>query len=198
MAQTFGPTALATPANALSIGRLVAGPVLLALVAVSGPSTWPLVAIWVVLAGSDGIDGYVARRQGATRSGAFLDPLADKFLVLGALMGLAAVHEISWVPVAVIALREAGMSAFRVVASRRGVSIPARNTAKLKTAVQDAAILVAFLPPVGPHHAVIVVWVLWAAVSLTVWTGAEYLVDGRRLLAGGLRPTPRAPSTPGA
>jgi CDP-diacylglycerol--glycerol-3-phosphate 3-phosphatidyltransferase len=198
MSQTFGPTALATPANALTIGRLIAGPVLLALVAVTGPSTWPLVVIWVVLAGSDGMDGYVARRQGATRSGAFLDPLADKFLVLGALIGLASVHEISWVPVAVIALREAGMSAFRVFAGRRGVSIPARNTAKLKTAVQDAAILLAFIPPVGLHHATVVVWVLWVAVALTVWTGAEYLVDGRRLLAGGLRPTPPAPSTPGA
>jgi CDP-diacylglycerol--glycerol-3-phosphate 3-phosphatidyltransferase len=198
MSQTFGPTALATPANALTIGRLVAAPVLLALVAVTGPSTWPLAAIWVVLAGSDGMDGYVARRQGVTRSGAFLDPLADKFLVLGALVGLVAVHEISWVPVTVIALREVGMSVFRVFASRRGVSIPARSSAKLKTAFQDAAILLAFIPPIGLHHAAIVVWVLWAAVALTVWTGAEYLVDGRRLIAGGLNPTPRAPSTPGA
>jgi CDP-diacylglycerol--glycerol-3-phosphate 3-phosphatidyltransferase len=180
---TFGPSALLTPANALTGVRLAAGPALMAMVIVVGPASWFLVGAWVVLAGTDGVDGWLARRQGTTRSGAFLDPLADKFLALGALFGLVARREVSWVPVAVIAVREVAMSIFRSYAGRRGVSIPARQTAKLKTAMQDLAILLALMPIVGGHHYAVVGWVLWAAVALTVFTGLEYLLDGRRVMS---------------
>ncbi len=180
---TFGPSALLTPANALTGVRLAAGPVLMAMVIAIGPASWFLVGAWVVLSGTDGVDGWLARRQGTTRSGAFLDPLADKFLALGALFGLVARREVSWVPVAIIAVREVAMSIFRSFAGRRGVSIPARQTAKLKTAMQDLAILLAFLPVVGGHHYAVVGWVLWAAVALTVFTGLEYLHDGRRVMS---------------
>jgi CDP-diacylglycerol--glycerol-3-phosphate 3-phosphatidyltransferase len=183
VAHTFGPSALATPANAITVGRLVAAPALLVLVIVIGPASWFLVAAWVVLAGTDGLDGWLARRHGATRSGAFLDPLADKFLALGALVGLVARREVSWVPVAIIAVREVAMSVYRTYAGRRGVSVPARWSAKAKTAAQDLAILLAFVPSVGGRHAAVVTWVLWVAVVLTVWTGLEYLYDGRRLMA---------------
>ena len=54
---------------------------------------------------SDGLDGQVARRLGTTRSGAFLDPLADKFLVLGALSALAAIGAVSVWPVTLIGAR---------------------------------------------------------------------------------------------
>ena len=50
--------------------------------------SWVALALWFVLCASDGIDGYLARRYGTTRSGAFLDPLADKVLVLGAMFTL--------------------------------------------------------------------------------------------------------------
>jgi CDP-diacylglycerol--glycerol-3-phosphate 3-phosphatidyltransferase len=183
VAHTFGPSALLTPANALTGVRLAAGPALMAMVIVIGPASWFLVAAWVVLAGTDGVDGWLARRQGTTRSGAFLDPLADKFLALGALFGLVARREVSWVPVAIIAVREVAMSVFRSYAGRRGVSIPARQTAKLKTAMQDLAILLALMPVVGGHHYTVVGWVLWAAVALTVFTGLEYLHDGRRVMS---------------
>jgi CDP-diacylglycerol--glycerol-3-phosphate 3-phosphatidyltransferase len=180
---TFGPTALATPANAVTTARLAAAPALLALVIAIGPASWLLVGCWVVLAGTDGIDGWLARRQGTTRSGAFLDPLADKFLTLGALIGLVARREVMWAPVAIIAVREVAMSVFRYYAARRGVSVPARQSAKLKTAAQDLAILLAFIPEVGGRHSSVVTWALWVAVALTVYTGLEYLHDGRRVLA---------------
>jgi len=180
---TFGPTALATPANAVTTARLAAAPALLALVIAIGPASWILVGCWLVLAGTDGVDGWLARRHGATRSGAFLDPLADKFLALGALVGLVARKEVSWVPVAIIAAREVAMSIFRSYAAHRGRSIPARTSAKLKTAAQDLAILLAFFPPIGGRHASVVTWALWVAVALTVDTGLEYLHDGRRVLA---------------
>lgn len=179
---TFGPSALATPANALTLVRLLATPVLVALVVVTGPSTWLVASLWLAVALTDGLDGYLARRQGATTSGAFLDPLADKILALGVLAALASTHEVDWLPVALIAVREIGMSGFRVVAGRRGVSVPARPTAKLKTLVQDVTIGLAVLPPVGLHEVGIVRDLLWAAVALTLYTGLEYALDARRLI----------------
>ena len=74
---TFGPSALVTPANAVTVARLLAAPVYVVMLVVWGAS-WINVVVGLVLAGSDGLDGYMARRHGTTRSGAFLDPLADK------------------------------------------------------------------------------------------------------------------------
>ncbi len=181
MSDTFGPSALATPANAVTLARLLVSPVLVLLILTTGPSTWLLVAVWIACSGSDGVDGFVARRTGATRSGAFLDPLADKVLVLGAMAALASIGEFGWLPVILIALREVAMSAFRTMAGRRGISIPARPTAKAKTLVQDVVVLLALLPPVGLHHAFLVRDVLWFAVALTLYTGFEYARDGERL-----------------
>ncbi len=82
------------------------------------------------------------------------------------------------------------MSAFRSYAGRRGVSVPARTTAKIKTLLQDMVIGLAFLPPVGLHHARAVGWALWFVVLVTLWTGFEYLRDSRKLLAGAQAPTP--------
>lgn len=187
----FGPSALLTPANALTFGRLLASPVLVALVIATGPSTWLLVALWFVCSSSDFWDGVIARRYGTTRSGAFLDPLADKFIVLGVLASLAAIGEVSWLPVVLIGVREISMSVFRSYAGKRGVSVPARTSAKAKTLLQDVVIGLAFLPPVGLHHARIVGWALWLVVAVTLWTGLEYLRDSRKLLAGATAPTQR-------
>jgi CDP-diacylglycerol--glycerol-3-phosphate 3-phosphatidyltransferase len=163
-------------------------PVLVAMVVLTRPSTWTLACIWLVCAGSDGLDGYLARRQGTTRSGAFLDPLADKFLVLGVLAALASIHEISWIPVALIGIREVAMSVYRTFAGRRGVSIPARQMAKVKTLLQDFVVGLALIPPIGEHHLWAVRGLLWVAVGITLYTGLEYLHDGRRLLAGNAGP----------
>lgn len=75
------------------------------------------------------------------------------------------------------------MSLFRTYAGRRGVSIPARSSAKLKTLLQDVVVGLAFIPPVGLHHMAFVRVLLWVAVAVTVYSGLEYLWDGRRLLA---------------
>lgn len=176
--QTFGPSALATPANALTVARLLAAPVYVAMILVLGADWWT-VAVGVVVAGSDGVDGWVARRQGTTRSGAFLDPLADKVLVLGAFFALAADGPLPWAPVLLIAAREVGMSAYRSWAGRRGVSVPARRSAKFKTLVQELAIATCLVPPLAGDHALQLVAV-WVAAGLTVFTGGQYLLDGRR------------------
>lgn len=177
---TFGPSALATPANALTMARLLATPVFVAMIVVQG-ATWTTVVVGLAVAGSDGVDGWLARRQGTTRSGAFLDPLADKAVVLGALFALAAGHHLPWPPVALIAVREVTLVAYRSWAGRRGVSIPARASAKVKTLVQDLAIATCLIPPLAPEHALQLV-AIWVATALTLFTGAQYLLDGRRAL----------------
>ena len=115
---TFGPSALVTPANVLTLARLLASPIMVALVIATGPSSWLLVGLWFVCSSSDGLDGVLARRHGDDASGAFLDPLADKFLVLGVLAALAGIGEISWLPVILIAAREISMSVFRGYAGK--------------------------------------------------------------------------------
>jgi CDP-diacylglycerol---glycerol-3-phosphate 3-phosphatidyltransferase len=175
---TFGPSALNTPANAITVARLLATPLLVAIIVVRGPG-WAPFGVALAIGLTDGVDGWLARRQGTTRSGAFLDPLADKAAVVGALCAVAVKGEVSWLPVAIIAAREISMSAYRIAVGRRGISIPARASAKLKTLVQGIAILLCLAPSVAPHRGVLEVAV-WVAVAFTVVTGAQYLLDGRR------------------
>ena len=177
--ESFGPSALATPANAVTIIRLLVAPVLFAMVAADGAS-WPAVAFWIVLASTDGLDGWIARRQGTTRSGAFLDPLADKVLVLGAMWALVEKDVFWWLPVTLIAVREVGVSLYRSWEGRRGISVPARPWAKVKTVVQDVAVGFALLPSTATHP-VIARTVLAIAVVLTLVTGAQYLLDGAKV-----------------
>ena len=180
---TFGPSALATPANALTVARLFATPLFVALIVVQG-ATWTTALVGAVVAFSDGVDGWIARRQGTTRSGAFLDPLADKVVVLSALFALGAEHHLPWAPILLITARELGITAYRSWAGRRGVSIPARNSAKVKTLVQDLAIASCVLPPLASQHTLQLV-LIWAAAGLTLTTGAQYLLDGRHALREG-------------
>jgi CDP-diacylglycerol--glycerol-3-phosphate 3-phosphatidyltransferase len=138
--------------------------------------------VGLVVAGSDGLDGHIARRQGTTRSGAFLDPLADKAVVLGAMGALAYQGHLPWLPVILITIREFGMQLYRSWVGRRGVSIPASKGAKLKTFVQDFAIGTCIIPPLAHQHTTQVA-VIWFATALTLVTGAQYWLDGRRAVA---------------
>ena len=180
-APSFGPSALATPANALTLARVVATPIILAMVLAEGPA-WPAVVLWVLVAATDVADGALARRQGVTRSGAFLDPLADKVLVLGVMAALVVNERLWWLPVALIALRELAVSAYRSYVGRKGISVPARPWAKVKTVVQDVAVGVALVPATGDAWEALVVVLVWVAVVLTIVTGAQYLVDGRKVV----------------
>lgn len=174
----FGPSAVLTPANAVTIGRLLISPLLLFFI-VDDVGSWPAVSLWIVLAATDGVDGWLARRHGTTRSGAFLDPLADKVLVLGAMLALVVADRWPLWPIAVIAARELGIQAFRSYWVRRGLAVPASMLAKVKTVVQEVAVGLCLLPLTEDH-----LWVgdsvLAAAVVLTVVTGAQYLVAGSR------------------
>lgn len=186
----FGPSALATPANAITIARVLVTPILLAMI-LGGGASWPALATWILLSATDWVDGWLARKQGITRSGAFLDPLADKFLVLGAMYALVAESLFWWVPVTLIAVREVAISVYRMYMGKRGVSIPARWWAKVKTVVQQVAVAFALFPATTDTHPIANVW-LWAAVGLALVTGAQYLLDARRVLAAEQPPAPYA------
>jgi len=177
----FGPSAIATPANALTITRLLVSPVLFAMLA-SDHISWAATLLWGVLALTDGLDGWVARRHGATRSGAFLDPLADKVLVLGAMAVLVGTGAFGWFPVVLIGARELGISLYRTYWGRRGLAIPARRSAKVKTVVQELAVTAVICPPIADHLPWLGEILLWAAVVLTLVTGAQYVLDGRRAI----------------
>jgi CDP-diacylglycerol---glycerol-3-phosphate 3-phosphatidyltransferase len=187
VANSFGPSALATPANAVTMARLALAPLLCGLIVAVGPSYLTL-APWFVLASTDGVDGWLARRMGTTRSGAFLDPLADKALVLGAMWALVADGGFWWLPVTLITGREVGISVFRSYWGRRGLAVPARFWAKVKTAMQSLAVGLALIPAVADDHPWVAEGMLWIAVTLTLVTGAQYVLEGSRATAaGGMR-----------
>jgi CDP-diacylglycerol--glycerol-3-phosphate 3-phosphatidyltransferase len=179
VAGKFEASALATPANAITVVRLLTAPVMVLLI-IDLKVSWMAAAAWVAVASTDFLDGWVARRHGATTSGAFLDPLADKVLVLGALGALAGVGLTSWLPVILIAGRELIISVYRSAVARRGISVPARPLAKLKTAFQDAAVGFILLPLTGLHYVWFGQTLLWISVGLAIVSGAQYLLDSRR------------------
>ncbi|MDH4168082.1 MAG: CDP-alcohol phosphatidyltransferase family protein [Acidimicrobiia bacterium] len=168
-------------ANMLTLARIAASPVLFWLVleneATSGAS-WGAVLLGTIMAATDTFDGRLARRSGVTRSGAFLDPLADKVVVIGASWCLVEVGGYWWLPVTLITVREVGISLWRSYWLRRGLAVPARRSAKYKTLVQGIALLIAVLPPLEDHRWVIAT-ALWLAVVFTLVSGLQYLRDGR-------------------
>ena len=102
-------------------------------------------------------------------------------VVLGALITLSAQGHLPWLPVILITIREVGMQLYRSWVGRSGVSIPARNSAKIKTFVQDFAVGTCIIPPLAHQHTLQVA-VIWFACALTLFTGAQYMLDGRRAL----------------
>ena len=175
----FGETAIKTPANAVTLVRLLFAIPVLVWILDEGKATWGTFAGWLVLWLTDGLDGWLARRDGTTRSGAFLDPLADKVLVLGGFIALGVRGDFPWVAVAIVAVREIGVSIWRSVAGRHGISFPARPLGKWKATVQFLAVATVLFPPTADAH-----WlqdtVLWVAVAMTVISAVDLIVHAYR------------------
>jgi CDP-diacylglycerol--glycerol-3-phosphate 3-phosphatidyltransferase len=173
------PNALATWANAITAGRLVLSPVMFLVIPDHPRGSWLAFGLWFVLSLSDGIDGWIARRHGTTASGAFLDPLADKVLVLGAMFTLVG-RDVFWLlPVALIAGRELVISVYRILVGSKGVSVPASKLAKYKTLLQQLAVGFALWPWFAVDHRWLWNVLLWIAVVLALVSGAQYLLASR-------------------
>ena len=175
-ARRFGQNALATPANFVTVSRIVVSLPTLAIIRDEGAS-WLGWALWFAITASDSLDGWLARREGATRSGAFLDPIADKLIVLGGLAAIADRGDIPWWPVALVAVRELGISLYRSLAGRRGIVVPAQRLGKYKAFFQYLAVGLVVWPLTDDLHGLQDV-VLYVAVVLTVVSGLAIVRRG--------------------
>ncbi len=182
--------------NALTVARLAAVPVFVVLLVADrgaeGALRWWAVAVFMVAAATDYLDGYLARRWGVVSSfGKLADPIADKALVLGALVVLVLVDGIPWWPVAIIAAREIWVTVGRLLVASDTV-IAASRGGKLKTAVQLLAIWLYLLPGMPAWVDVAAWWSLMVATALALATGIDYTVRivraARRARTGGRAP----------
>jgi CDP-diacylglycerol--glycerol-3-phosphate 3-phosphatidyltransferase len=182
-------------ANALTVLRLLLVPLLAWLLLYdSDDSATARVAafgVFAVAAGTDRIDGELARRRGlVTDFGKIADPIADKALMGTALVGLSILGELAWWITVAILIREVGVTLLRFGVIRHGV-IPASRGGKLKTLLQILAVGLYLLPLHG-WLATGRAWVMAAALVVTVVTGADYVLRAVRLRRGG-----RSASAPG-
>jgi CDP-diacylglycerol--glycerol-3-phosphate 3-phosphatidyltransferase len=173
--------------NIITVVRILLAPLfiwmLLADGGTDGALRWWAAGLFIVAIATDGVDGAIARRQNlVTDLGKLLDPIADKVLTGGALVGLSILAELPWWVTAVILLREIGITVFRFAMLSDHV-IPASRGGKLKTVVQSVAIALALVP----LYLLLGDWVHWLngivmtlAVVLTVLTGLEYLLSAWR------------------
>ena len=156
-------------------------------------------AFWafVVAAVTDFFDGWLARKLAAESVwGAILDPIGDKILVCGALLGLMALgpNPMVILPAGLILFREFAVSALREVGAGKGVKLPVTVLAKWKTTLQLVAIGAemvlaswsAFHLPTDPTvvgpATVAIHALLWAAAAVTLITGAQYWEAARKAL----------------
>ncbi|MFN2556933.1 MAG: CDP-diacylglycerol--glycerol-3-phosphate 3-phosphatidyltransferase [Nitriliruptorales bacterium] len=139
-------------------------------------------AIFAFAAVTDTIDGWVARRWGGvTRWGQIADPIADKLLVIGTLAALASLGTVPWWAVAVIVIREVGVTLLRLrLMQHSDVVMPSSRSGKAKTVSQFAAVLAFLLPTPSRTLAALL---LYLAIALTVVSGLEYAFQARRLHA---------------
>lgn len=172
---------LSNPANMITAARIAASPIPFLLILASedtgGASWWAFVLGWI-FAATDLIDGWLARKYDLiSRTGAFLDPLADKIVVLGAMFCLVAVDRYHWIPVALITIREAVITGFRSYWVKKNRAVPARKLGKYKSIFQGLALQAALFPPFEDQNLLVQAG-LWFAVAFTLYSGLQYLLDG--------------------
>ena len=168
-------------ANALTVLRIVLVPVFVVALMWDDGRTTALrllaLALFVVAAVTDRVDGWLARRNNlVTDFGKLMDPIADKLLMGAALVCLSILGDLYWWVTVVILVRELGITVMRFFLLRYLV-LPASKGGKLKTVLQTVAIGL-FLLPLDrlPGWVSVVAWVLMAAaVLLTVVTGLDYV-----------------------
>jgi len=151
--------------------------------------------IFVVAASTDWIDGYLARRWHATtRWGAILDPIADKVLVTGAILGVltsGSVPQIA-IPCGLILFREFAVSALRETVAGK-VKLPVTLLAKWKTTLQLVALGAQLFArnwdgfglefEYYPYFQMFADVLIWAAALITLWTGWQYFAKARQKMA---------------
>jgi CDP-diacylglycerol--glycerol-3-phosphate 3-phosphatidyltransferase len=140
-------------------------------------------AIFAIAALTDAVDGYLARSRAETTAfGRFMDPIADKILVMAALVSFVELGELPAVPVIVILAREFLVTGLRILAVGQGISIPASSLGKLKTISHVALVLVILIGRhfgLGPSGPELKMAFLYLAVFLALVSGGEYFWRAR-------------------
>lgn len=165
--------------NKITLLRIAMIPVYLILMAIGTETTkWLAVIVFALAALTDLLDGQLARRRGeVTDFGKFMDPIADKLLVLLPLIMLVQDGgTIDMWAVMIMVAREIIVSGFRLVAVTKGTVIAAGWTGKVKTVVQIIGVLLLTAgEPVGWY-------VTWAAAVLSAYSGVEIIVKNKSVL----------------
>ena len=161
--------------NKLTLLRVLLIPVCLALWALGQPMF--AAAVFALAALTDFLDGYIARKRNIiTVFGKFADPVADKILVLTAMIFLCADGILPAWAVCIVAARELTVDGLRLVAAGKGTVIAAGWLGKIKTNLQFFCVLAGMLLP--KDH-----WITLALAAamavMTLWSGAKYLWDSR-------------------
>jgi CDP-diacylglycerol--glycerol-3-phosphate 3-phosphatidyltransferase len=174
-----------TPADKLTVARVAAVPVVVVLYAWNFPNhDYWATAVFCIAMTTDWFDGRLARKHGYSSSvGSLLDPIADKVLVLAALVMLIEQGVIPAWMVAAIVVREVLVTGLRQAAIERGVVLAARDLGKLKTWAQAIAAAVAGFAAAGAWTDTAAWWTLLVAVILTWVSGLDYARSAPQLLS---------------
>jgi nicotinamide-nucleotide amidase len=157
---------------------------------------WLAAIVFIVLASTDAVDGYVARsRNEVTTFGKFIDPLADKLLVTAALVGLVQLAVLpGWIAIVIIS-RDLVVSGLRMVAVAEGKVIAASSSGKVKTVfqiiaivgfiVKDSRVLATYLTESGAAAFGVLSWIIMCvALVLTIVSAVEYFYHARHIITG--------------
>jgi CDP-diacylglycerol--glycerol-3-phosphate 3-phosphatidyltransferase len=172
--------------NALTVVRILLVPVLVvALLEKTGGGDVLAAIVFVAASATDMLDGYLARRSNlVTTFGKLADPIADKLLIISALIALVSLHRLAaWVSMVIIA-REFAVTVLRVAAGSQGVVMAADQFGKLKTVLQVAMVLTLIID----HKPAWVDALVYVTVAVTLASGVNYFRWALTLIPGNEEP----------
>ena len=167
--------------NKLSMLRILMIPVFVILALMNAPAAqYAAAGVFVLAAITDALDGHIARKNGlVTNFGKFIDPIADKLLVMSALIVLVERGRMpGWVCIVMLA-REFAISGFRLVAAGTGKVIAAGILGKIKTVTQMIAVIALLLTAIDGVFAPLGTFAdiaMYVSAFMTVWSGADYII----------------------
>ena len=173
-------------ANKLTVLRMIMVPIFVAIF-MAVPEPWNRYVAFVIFAAAsytDHLDGKLARERNLiTNFGKFMDPLADKLLVVSALICLVEKGQLAgWILIIIVG-REFIISGFRLVAASAGVVIAAGIWGKMKTVVQMVMVMMMIINFPWVWYQVLVQIAIWLSVILTIVSLVDYIWNNRGVLA---------------
>lgn len=164
-------------ANKLTMLRVAMIPVFLLVLYLHIPfSNFVALAVFIVASATDWLDGYIARNyHQVTNFGKFMDPLADKCLVISAMVWFVEIGQMPGWALLIVLVREFGVSGLRMIAADNGRVIAAGWSGKVKTASTMVCLCLMFLPIPAVLNTVCVVVI----VATTVYSGMEYFLKNK-------------------